>query len=248
MRRATGSARGKGYTVMTTEAIRMRDGPPVTDLVTRAIAGDSQAWDALVERYIPLVWSICRGHRIDHTDARTVGQAVWRQLAGELHTLRNPPALAGWLATTTHRECDRIRRAAHSQPGPGQTANTPGGQAQTPERELLAAELHAALREAFAQLPPRDRHAHPGPAGTRRRDQRHAGHPSPGHQPQLPPLPATAAPLPGHRHADPRPNQRRPVAGEVCPRHGRERANSPESARGTAAVRDSSDRQRGSIM
>ena len=157
MRRAAGSARGKGYTVMTTEAIRMRDGPPVTDLVTRAIAGDSQAWDALVERYIPLVWSICRGHRIDHTDARTVGQAVWRQLAGELHTLRNPPALAGWLATTTHRECDRIRRAAHSQPGPGQTANTPGGQAQTPERELLAAELHAALREAFAQLPPRCR-------------------------------------------------------------------------------------------
>src|SRR5215471_20830754 len=155
MRRATGSARGKGYTVMTTEAIRMRDGPPVTDLVTRAIAGDSQAWDALLERYIRLVWSICRGHRIDHADARTVGQAVWRQLAGELHTLRNPAALAGWLAATTHRECDRIRRAAHQPPGPGQmpeAAIVPGEQAQRAERELLAAEFHATLREAFAQL------------------------------------------------------------------------------------------------
>src|SRR5215470_5731120 len=105
MRRTTGPAPGKGNAVMTTEAVRMRDGPPVADLVTRAIAGDSQAWDALVERYIPLVWSICRGHRIDHADARTVGQTVWRQLAGQLDTLRDPAALAGWLATTTHHEC-----------------------------------------------------------------------------------------------------------------------------------------------
>ena len=136
----------------------MRDGPPVTDLVTRATGGDSQAWDALVERYIPLVWSICRGYRMDHTDAREVSQTVWRQLAGQLGTLRTPAALAGWLATTTHRECDRIRRAAPQQPGPGQApqpTSQPGGQARTVERELLAAELNAALREAFAQLPPR---------------------------------------------------------------------------------------------
>ena len=151
-------ARGKGNGVMTIEAVRMRDGPPVTDLVTRATGGDSQAWDELVERYIPLVWSICRGHRMDHADARTVSQAVWRQLAGQLGTLRDPATLAGWLSAATYRECDRIRRAARQQPGPGQmpeAANKPGEQTQTAERELLAAELHGALREAFTQLPPR---------------------------------------------------------------------------------------------
>jgi len=158
MHRATGSARGKENKVMSTEAVRMRDGPSVTDLVTRAIGGDSQAWDALVERYIPLVWSICRGYRMDHVDARTVSQTVWRQLADQLGTLRNPAALAGWLATTTHRECDQLRRAAPQQPGSGRTpqaASQPGEQARTAERELLAAELQAVLREAFAQLPPR---------------------------------------------------------------------------------------------
>src|SRR5690242_16808845 len=103
---------------MTTEAVRMRDGPPVTDLVTRAVGGDRQAWEALVERYIPLVWSICRGHRMDHVDARTVSQTVWRELASQLGTLGDPAALAGWLATTTHRECEAIRRAAQLQPGP----------------------------------------------------------------------------------------------------------------------------------
>jgi RNA polymerase sigma factor (sigma-70 family) len=143
---------------MSTEAVRMRDGPAVADLVTRAIGGDSQAWDALVERYIPMVWSICRGHRMDHVDARTVSQTVWRQLAGQLGTLRDPAALAGWLATTTHGECDQIRRATQQQPGswqPPEAASQPGEQAQTAERELLAAEFQGALREAFAQLPPR---------------------------------------------------------------------------------------------
>jgi RNA polymerase sigma factor (sigma-70 family) len=142
---------------MTIDAIRMRDGPPDTDLVTRAIGGDSQAWDALVERYIPLVWSICREYRMDHTDARTVSQTVWRRLAGQLGTLRDAAALSDWLATATHQECDRIRRAAHQQPGPGhmpEATNKPAEQTQTAEREPLAADLHAALREAFAQLPP----------------------------------------------------------------------------------------------
>src|SRR5262245_19980455 len=97
---------------MAIEAARMRDGPPATDLVSRAAGGDKQAWDALVERYIPLVWSICRRHRLDNVDAREVSQTVWRQLAGRLGTLRDLTALAGWLATTTQRECDLIRRAA----------------------------------------------------------------------------------------------------------------------------------------
>src|SRR6516165_11709972 len=46
------------------EAPPMRDDPSVTDLVTSARSGDQQAWDALVERYAPLVWSICAQYRL----------------------------------------------------------------------------------------------------------------------------------------------------------------------------------------
>ena len=46
----------------------MRDDPTVTDLVTRARAGDKLAWDALVERYAPLVWSICARYRLAPAD------------------------------------------------------------------------------------------------------------------------------------------------------------------------------------
>ena len=42
----------------------MRDDPSVTDLVTRARTGDKQAWDAIVDRYAPLVWSICRRYQL----------------------------------------------------------------------------------------------------------------------------------------------------------------------------------------
>jgi hypothetical protein len=38
----------------------------VIDLVASARDGDAQAWDALVDRYAPLIWSICRKYRSDH--------------------------------------------------------------------------------------------------------------------------------------------------------------------------------------
>jgi len=132
----------------------MRDDPQVTDLVIRANRGDRQAWDALVERYAPLIWAICRRYRLADTDAQDVSQAIWLRLFEQLGNLREPAALPGWLVTTTRRECGRVQRAAAKLPADGQVLeNLPGAQAMTPEQELLTAERHAALRGAFARLP-----------------------------------------------------------------------------------------------
>src|SRR5437762_8123075 len=111
--------RGKEITIMTAEAGPVpRDGP-ITDLVLRARDGDQQAWDALVERYAPLVWSICRRYRLAGTDADDAGQAVWLQLVDHIGQIRAPAALPGWLATTTGRECARIVRKARRTSPPG---------------------------------------------------------------------------------------------------------------------------------
>jgi len=129
---------------------------PVTDLVVRAKDGDKRAWDALVERYTPLIWSICLRYRLGSADAEDVNQAVWLVVVDRLGALREPAALPGWLATTTQRECCRVLRAARRmQPG-GQALEdgVPDEQAATAEEELLKAERHAALREAFTCLPP----------------------------------------------------------------------------------------------
>jgi RNA polymerase sigma factor (sigma-70 family) len=133
------------------------DDSVVIDLVASARDGDVRAWDALVERYAPLIWSICRKYRLGRADADDVGQSVWLHLVDHLGNIREPAALAGWLATTTRRECGRLVRAAH---GPHAVVyaldaeNMADERADAAEQEVLAAERHAALREAFTHLPP----------------------------------------------------------------------------------------------
>jgi RNA polymerase sigma factor (sigma-70 family) len=142
---------------MTAEAGPAPSDRLVTDLVTRATNGDQRAWDALVERYAPLVWSICRRYRLSAADADDAGQAVWLHLVDQLDNIRDPAALPGWLATTTRRECTRILRAAQKTQPQGSMLDAttiPGQQTATIEDELLRAERHAALREALTHLPP----------------------------------------------------------------------------------------------
>jgi RNA polymerase sigma factor (sigma-70 family) len=132
------------------------DDSVVIDLVTRARDGDVQAWDALVARFTPLIWSICRRYGLGRADADDVRQSVWLHLVDHLGKIREPAALAGWLATTARRECVHLVRAAH---GPHAVVyaldaeNLADERAGAAEAELLAAERHAALREAVTHLP-----------------------------------------------------------------------------------------------
>ena len=135
----------------------MGDDGTVTGLVMRADNGDQRAWDALIERYSPLVWSICRRYGLDRADAEDIGQTVWMRLVKQLGNLREPAAIPGWLATTTHRECCWVLRTAGSSRATAWAAdaeNIPDSQSETAEQELLTAERHATLREAFTSLSP----------------------------------------------------------------------------------------------
>jgi RNA polymerase sigma factor (sigma-70 family) len=128
----------------------------VIDLVACARGGDIQAWDTLVKRYTPLIESICRRYRLGRADADDVGQSVWLRLVNHLDKIRQPAALPGWIATTARRECERLGRAAHGRHAATcalDTDNIPDTRAQAAEQRLLAAERHAALREAFSNLP-----------------------------------------------------------------------------------------------
>src|SRR6516164_502453 len=134
-------------------------GNSVVALVIRARDGDGRAWAALVERYAPLIWSLCRRYRMDTADTADVGQNVWLLLVNQLGKIREPAALPGWLATTTRRECARVLNRAqmpHVARHEPDADNIPDGKAETIEQGLLAAERHAALREAFTHLSPRD--------------------------------------------------------------------------------------------
>jgi RNA polymerase sigma factor (sigma-70 family) len=135
----------------------MPDDGTVTGLVIRAQNGDQRAWDALVDRYAPLVWSICRRYGLDRADAEDVGQTVWLRLVRQLDNLRDPAAIPGWLATTTRRECCQALRMAGGHRAVACLADAediPEGQSGALDQDLLTAERHAALHEAFTSLSP----------------------------------------------------------------------------------------------
>jgi RNA polymerase sigma factor (sigma-70 family) len=137
----------------------VRDDPTVIALVTRAAGGDPAAWDEIVERYAPLVWSICARFGLSNHDREDVGQNVWLLLVEQLGKLREPAALPGWLATTTHRECLRVVTVARKSErlGTGLDDALQFVDNTIIDEEILMAERNAALRAAFAELPPKCR-------------------------------------------------------------------------------------------
>ncbi|MBM3677372.1 MAG: sigma-70 family RNA polymerase sigma factor [Actinobacteria bacterium] len=78
--------------------------------LSAAAAGSTTAWDALVERYSGLVWSVARAHRLSHADAADVVQTTWLRLVENLDRIRDPDKVGAWLATTARRECLRAIR------------------------------------------------------------------------------------------------------------------------------------------
>jgi RNA polymerase sigma factor (sigma-70 family) len=135
----------------------VRDDPSVVALVTRAAGSDEGAWHELVERYAPLVWSICARYQLSSADVEDVGQTVWLGLLEQLGKLREPAALPGWLATTTQRECVRVLKAHRKYEVFGTDPDDSGlpleaGRAMI-EEEILLAERNACFRAALAELP-----------------------------------------------------------------------------------------------
>jgi RNA polymerase sigma factor (sigma-70 family) len=127
----------------------------VTSLVAAAARGDQAAWEAIVDRYLPLVFSVTRAHRLGDSDAEDVNQTVWLRLVEHLDDLREPRALPKWIMTTARHESLRLIKARRRELPldplleVAAAADDPGLDA-----ELLRAERQQALREGLAELAP----------------------------------------------------------------------------------------------
>ena len=79
-------------------------------LVRAAARDDVLAWSTLVRRFDGLVRAIARSHRLNEADVADVSQVVWLRLATHVNRLHEPDRVAGWLVTTTRRECLLVLR------------------------------------------------------------------------------------------------------------------------------------------
>jgi RNA polymerase sigma factor (sigma-70 family) len=118
------------------------------ELVQRCRAGDSEAWNAFVERFSRYVYAICsQGFRLRDADAEDVYQEVFTRVYTRLDTLRDDSAVRPWIAQLTRRLClDAISAGNREQP----TA-----QAVDNERADVLVEIDEAfaVREALTELP-----------------------------------------------------------------------------------------------
>ena len=127
----------------------------VSSLVERARDGDQGAWDALVERYLPLVCGTIARTGLYGAEAEDVNQTVWLRLVEHLGDLREPRALPGWLVTTTRNEALRVIRLR----GRAIPVDPQGGTlehlAEQPDsdEELIRDERTRALRAGLLELP-----------------------------------------------------------------------------------------------
>ena len=86
------------------------EAPSHGELLTLAATGEQAAWDALVDRFGQMVWSVARGLRLDDATAKDVSQTVWLKLIENIDNIRDPDRLPGWLATTCRREALRVAK------------------------------------------------------------------------------------------------------------------------------------------
>ncbi len=127
----------------------------VAMLVVRAADGDQRAWNAIVDRFTNLLWSIGRAYRLDTADISDVIQTTWLRLLENLDRIRDPERLAGWLATTTRRECLRLLRQsgreAVAREGDA-LADLPDDVAEPVDEPLLVKERDTELWQCFLRL------------------------------------------------------------------------------------------------
>lgn len=139
---------------------RMSDVLPIGELVSAAAGGDQAAWDLIVKRFLPLVYSVSGSFRLSRSDAQDVSQTVWLRLVEHLDDIRDPRALPGWIAVTARNAAIHLlgskKRTVQVDPMSNRVFED-GVQSSPVDENLLRSERRQVLREALAELPAKQR-------------------------------------------------------------------------------------------
>jgi RNA polymerase sigma factor (sigma-70 family) len=129
----------------------------LAELVAGARRGERWAWDALVERYRPLVRAVASGYRLNRGDVEDVDQTVWLRLVENLDRIREPRALPRWLMTTAGNESLRLTRNGQRTLLVGELDEAVqehrAEQGDALDTDLLRRELAETVRQGLAALP-----------------------------------------------------------------------------------------------
>jgi RNA polymerase sigma factor (sigma-70 family) len=131
----------------------------VATLVHAAGDGNQEAWAELVRRFGGMIASVGRRYGLSQADIGELQQTTWLRLVENIHRLKQPERVGGWLATTASRQSLQLakRSSRYSSGADHVLANLPDP-SQPFDLELSpdSAECRA-LQRAWDQLKPRCR-------------------------------------------------------------------------------------------
>jgi len=134
------------------------EGPELTAptdkiLVRAVIAGDNTAYEALYNRYAPLVRAVCYDKVGDLTDAQDLAQDVFIRAYDKLEYLREPALFGRWIIAMARLRCKEWRReklrTQKRQAGLNKALAVSSGQSNDGQLERL--------RSAIRKLPIKER-------------------------------------------------------------------------------------------
>jgi RNA polymerase sigma factor (sigma-70 family) len=132
-----------------------------TALVEHCLSGDERAWEALLQKYKKLIYSVPLRYRFSAEDAADIFQAVCVDLFTQLDQVRNVEALRGWLVRVAANKCFhwKQRRENSTPHAPiDDPATAPADPALQVLPEFLGElEREQIVREGLARLTPRCR-------------------------------------------------------------------------------------------
>jgi len=125
-------------------------------LVSRARAGDAEAFDALMRRHMDRVYALAYRMLRDREEALDVAQEVFIKLHGSIGSLRAEGQVAGWLYRVCANQCiDRGRRRRVETVPLEEEMHAEAS--DSPAETLEHRELQRMMLAAVDALPPRQR-------------------------------------------------------------------------------------------
>jgi len=131
--------------------------PELSELVKAARAGDSQAYDTLIERFQSMAYATAYRYMGDHHLAQDVVQEAIIEAFVHLPQLKEPDAFPGWFRQIVFRQCTRALRQP-TLPYTSLEAISESLLAENnPEELAMQKEIQACIRSAVASLPQHER-------------------------------------------------------------------------------------------
>lgn len=130
----------------------------ITNLVTRAQAGDRSAYGGLVERLQPAVYALALARLRNSAEAQELTQEVFVHAMAKLTQLRNAQCFTGWLRQITVRMAiNRLTRRLPLRGAEPEVLDNVQAADSGPLEQMVRAEQRAELWDGLDRLKPVDR-------------------------------------------------------------------------------------------